>query len=404
MRYRVGAVVASAALVTAMLGPISPALAAGSSAPLRILLEVPLSSAALVDNAQTAENAAKAAVSVINKQGGVLGHPVQLTVVDEGGDPTTAVTKLEAAINSGSKPSVFLEGGASPEASAVLPILTQNKIVSFNEAPTLNSGDPASNPYNFDLSPSTPNYAEAFCPYVKAHGGKSVAILHGNDAYGDPLAAAMASACKADGIKVTGTQEFELTALDMTPQLEALQATHPSYLLLQAYGAPPGYVLQDMQKIGWKVPILGDDSVGVSAVVNMPPPTGDLGTPLEANLKVQTFASTVYRSPSKQPAALTTAIKAMEAQGAIKTTLILAYMYDGIILAANAAKKAGTTTNGPAIAAAVLKLKPGGPPTAIFPAYHFTAQSHSPNVSPSAFSFVPLTKVINGQFDAPGSK
>jgi branched-chain amino acid transport system substrate-binding protein len=144
--------------------------------------------------------------------------------------------------------------------------------------------------------------------------------------------------------------------------------------------------------------------VGVSAVVNQPPPTGDLGTALESSLKVQTFACTVYRPASKQPAPLNTMLSAMKALGPIKTTLILAYMYDGVILAAAGAKAAGTTSDGSAIAQAVLKLKAGGPATAIFPAYHFTATSHSPNVVPSAFSFVPVTKVINGQFGAPGSK
>ncbi len=259
----------------------------------------PLSLAALAPNAQTAEAAAKAAVAYINSHGGVLGHPVELTVEDDGGDPTTGITKLESAINSGNKPAIFLQADASSEAAAELPILAQNHIVSFNEAPTATSGDPTKFPENFDLSPSTPNYAAAFCPYVKAHGGKSVAILHGNDAYGDPLAQAEAAACKSDGVTVTGTQQFELTSLDMTPQLEALQSGHPDYLLLQAYGPPAGYVLQDIQKLGWNVPILGDDSVMVSPVITSPPPSGQLGSPTETNLKCEVFRA---RSTEGQPA------------------------------------------------------------------------------------------------------
>ena len=370
-----------------------------SATPLRILEEAPLSLAALQPNAQTAVAAAKAAVSYVNAHGGVLGHPVELTVEDDGGSTTTGITKLESAINSGSKPAVFLQADASDEASAELPILAQNHIVSFNEAPTATSGDPTKFPENFDLSPSVANYAAAFCPYVKAHGGKSVAILHGNDAYGDPLAQAMAQACQSDGITVTGTQQFELTTLDVTPQLEALQSGHPDYLLLQAYGPPAGYVLQDIQKLGWKVPILGDDSVMVSPVVTSPPPSGQLGTPTEASLKCEVFQSTQYQA--SPPAPLAALIQGMKAQGPIPAPLILAYMYDGVILAAAGAQQAGTTTDGAAIAKAVEGITSA--PTAIFATYHFSATSHSPNEDPTAFAFVAPSKVVDGQFGAPGS-
>ena len=372
---------------------------ATSATPLRILEEAPLSFAPLQPNAQTAVAAAKAAVSYVNSHGGVLGHPVELTVVDDAGNPTTAVTKLESAINSGSKPAVFLQADASTEAAAELPILNQNKILSFNQSPTTTSGDASKFPYNFDLSPSTANYASAFCPYVKNHGGTSVAILHGNDAYGDALGPAMAQACQSDGVKVTGTQQFELTALDVTPQLEALEAGHPSYLLLQAYGPPAGYVLQGLQKLGWNVPILGDDSVMVSPVITSPPPSGQLGQPSEANLKCEVFQSTQYQANA--PAPLSAMVQGMKALGPIPAPLILAYMYDGVILAAAGATKAGTTTDAGAIAKAV----EGGltAPTAIFSAYHFSSTSHSPNEDPTAFAFVAPSKVVDGQFGAPGS-
>ncbi|HZQ83464.1 MAG TPA: ABC transporter substrate-binding protein [Acidimicrobiales bacterium] len=372
---------------------------ATSATPLRLLEEAPLSFAPLQPNAQTAVAAAKAAVSYVNSHGGVLGHPVELTVVDDAGNPTTAVTKLESAINSGSKPAVFLQADASTEAAAELPILAQNKILSFNQAPTSSSGDPAKFPYNFDLSPSTANYASAFCPYVKSHGGSSVGILHGNDAYGDALGPAMAKACQDAGVKVTGTQQFELTALDMTPQLEALEAGHPSYLLLQAYGPPAGYVLQGLQKLGWNVPVLGDDSVMVSPVITSPPPSGQLGAPTEANLKCEVFQSTVYQANA--PAPLTAMVQGMKAQGPIPAPLILAYMYDAVVLAAAGATKAGTTTDAAAIAKAIEAGVDA--PTAIFAKYNFTTTSHSPNEDASAFAFVQPSKVVDGQFGAPGS-
>jgi branched-chain amino acid transport system substrate-binding protein len=395
--------VAVAALGATASGCGSSSGNSGSTAaqPLRILLLAPISSSVLGPNAQTAVNAAKAAEAVVNKAGGVLGHPIQLTIEDDAGDPTTAVTKLQSALASSDKPAAFIQADASPEAEAELPILTQSKVVSFNQAPTATSSDPSKTPYNFDLSPSTPNYAAAFCPAIKAEGAKTFAIIHGDDAFADPEAAAIAQQCQAQGLKMTGDQQFELTALDLTPQLSALEAGHPDVLVDSSYGAPSGYLLTDLNRLQWSVPVLGDDAFMVSPVITSPPPSGDLGTSLEAKVKALVFASTAY-SPT-EPAAVKDMVSGMKALGPIPAPLILAYAYDAVILAAAGAKAAGTTTDGAKIAHAVQSLKAGTYQTAIFPAYHFTATSHAANIDPTAFAFVKPSKVVDGQFGAPGS-
>jgi branched-chain amino acid transport system substrate-binding protein len=137
----------------------------------------------------------------------------------------------------------------------------------------------------------------------------------------------------------------------------------------------------------------------VSPVVTSPPPSGQLGTPTEASLKCEVFQSTQYQA--NPPAPLTAMIQGMKALGPIPAPLILAYMYDGVILAAAGAQQAGTTTDGAAIAMAVDSL--ANAPTAIFSTYHFSSTSHSPNEDPTAFAFVAPSKVVDGQFGAPGS-
>lgn len=371
----------------------------GNADPLHFILGVPLSMPGLGSNAETSKVAAQAGVAYINAHGGVLGHPVDLTVEDTAGNPTTAVTKLNSDINSGKK-FIYLASGPSTVTSALLPILTRNKVMSFNIAPTADSGDPSTNPYNFDLAPSTENFAAAFPAYIKSHGGHSVGILHGDDAYGDPLAAAIAAACKQGGLKVTGNESFSDTALDLTSELENLQSTHPDFLVLQALGSSAGYALKGLQQIGWQIPVLGDAGVGTSSVVNQPPPTGMMGTPNENNLKIEVFASTVSRPKSQQPAGLNAMIAAMARQGKITTSLILAYMYDAVILGSRAAISAKSTVDASAISNALLQEKPGSAPTGVFPAYNFSTDSHGPNEPPSAFAFTKPTELTNGQFGA----
>jgi branched-chain amino acid transport system substrate-binding protein len=376
----------------------------GSGGSIPVMVSAGLSAqGTLGRNAAMAVQAVKASAAVINKNGGVQGKQIAVTVVDDKGDPTTAVTQLQNAINSGKKPVVWLDSGPANLAAAVLPILTQNKILSFNIGPTADSPNPAKYPYNFDLSPSTPNYAKAFCPYAKTQGNTKVAILYGDDAYGDSLGPEIKKDCESGGSTVTGIEKFDETSLDLTPQLQKLQSGGPQTLIVVAYGAPVGYVLKGITKIGWNIPVLGDVAVAATDIVSAAPPTGLLGTTEEANLRFEVFQSTVYQASTSQPANLNTMIAALKAQAEIQATLVLAYDYDGVQLFAAAAKKANTTTDVAALAKGIESLGDGDANTGVFERYYFTSSNHSPNEPATAFTFAKPSKVIDGQFDAPNS-
>jgi branched-chain amino acid transport system substrate-binding protein len=377
---------------------------AKAKAPVQVLVSASISSPYTAANAQMTVDAVQASVNVLNKAGGIDGHKIDVTIVDDAGDPTTAVTKLEAAINGSNPPTIYVNSGPANIAAATLPILNAAHILSFNIGPTANSSDPSVFPLNFDLSPSTANYAAAFCPYVKAHGGKTVGIIYGSDAYGNSLSAQMVTACAADKVKVVGVQSFLGTALDVTPQLLALQAKKPSYLLFEGYGPVVGYVLQDVNKIGWKVPILGDTAVAASSTVvgATAAQGGLLGTPYVKPLRFLVFKSTVYSKT--EPANLKTMIAAINvtAHGKFPSSLIFGYEYDSLQLVAAAAKKANSVTPA-ALAAALATLKPGSAKTGVFPSYFFSKTSHAPNIPPAAFNFAAPSLLVNGQYDAPGS-
>ncbi len=407
MRKTPGAAVVSA-LAVAVLGLSACGNPNGSNTstssdqpPLRIVITSSLSTSGVSANDQTAISAAKAAVATVNAAGGVLGKPIELNVVEIANDPTSAVSKLQEQWTGANKPVIYLQVGASTIASATLPIATQNKVVSFNQAPTADSGDPSKFPYNFDLSPSTPNYAQGFCPELKSMNAKSIGIIYNDTPFAESLTGEIQKACSAAGLTVVGREKFKTDSLDVTPQLSALQAKNPDVLVVSSYGAPSGYVLQGRAKLGWKVPIVGDNAFMVSPVVNSAPPAGMLGTASEENIRAEVFQSTVYQA--NQPAALTNMITEMKKNGNIPAPLIVAYAYDEVILAAEGAKAAGSTTDAAKIAKAIEGLPPGGPKTAVFPAYHFSSTSHSANVDASSFKFTAPTKVIDGQFGAPGS-
>ncbi len=85
-------------------GTADPAESDGADEPYRVLVTGGISAqGALAANAKTSILAAKAGAQVQNEAGGIGGRRIELTVVDDGGDPTKAVTELRKAITAQSR-------------------------------------------------------------------------------------------------------------------------------------------------------------------------------------------------------------------------------------------------------------------------------------------------------------
>ncbi|RVU28083.1 ABC transporter substrate-binding protein [Streptomyces antnestii] len=400
MNRRIVAVVASAtglALTLTGCGSGSGKDAKSADEPYRVLVTGGLSAqGALADNSATSVLSAKAGAKVVNASGGILGHKVEVTVVDDASDPTTAVTKLREAINSGKKPDLFLDSGPSTVTAAVLPILKQSNILSMNIGPTADSSNPSAFPLNFDLAPSPTDYVKGFIPHLKEKGYKKVGIIHGSSSYGETFNTEVTKAFTGAGIKVVKSEEYDVAALDMTPQLQSVRAAGPDALIMDGYGAPVGYLLKSMKKLGWKIPIVANTSVSATGLISTPPPTGVLGTDQVKNLVMQVHKSTKHDSGD---AAVNKAVAAMKSLGRIRSTLILANNYDALTLVAAAAEKTGSLGDPKALAKALEdKSVQAKAKTTMMNGYHFTATSHSPNSDAGAFLFVEPSEIKDGQF------
>ena len=350
----------------------------------------------LANNATTSVTAAKASVEAVNAAGGILGREVVIEVIDDTADPTVAVTRLRELMASDERPQVVMNSGPSTVADAMLPILTEEKVLSFNIGPTPTSGDPAVSPYNFDLSASVPDYLGSFVNEVGARGYENVAILHGSSAYGELFGSQSEEKLVEAGFTVTGNQGYDNAALDMTAQLESLRATNPEVLILDAYGAPLGYVLQGVERLGWDIPIMGNTSVAATGLVTSEPPNGVLGTDQVANLTMQVFKSTKYDASAT---GVNEAVDRMMAAGDILSSLILAYNYDAMLLMKAAAESVGSLDDVDALAAALLEEPvQKAANTQMISWYRFTADSHTPHVAPEDFLFISPGPLVKGQY------
>lgn len=340
----------------------------------------------------TGVSCAKGGVDVVNAAGGVNGRQIELIESADNGDPTKALSALRGQLAK-DKPDAYMVAVGSNIAAAVAPILNQNDVLFMNSGNIPETGDPSKNPHAFNLAASQENIVNGFLAEFEAKGYKKIGMLNGNSAYAQSFADMVKEMSTDAGYEITA-QEYDAEALDMTAQIEKIRSTDPDVLVFNGYGAPVGYVLQGIEKLGWDVPILGDTSVTATPLATTEPPEGLLGTDAVKNLMIQ-----VQRSGSVDTSTEVTkdAMSAILESGTIATSLNNCLNYDAIQLIAAAAESAE------GVSAADLSEALQDPDvtknaeTAIYSEYVYSADDHNPTLPDDEHTFVPPSPIVDGQ-------
>jgi branched-chain amino acid transport system substrate-binding protein len=350
----------------------------------------------------------KIAAAEINAKGGILGRQINIITDNDQSDPTTAVNLLEQKLSSGTKIDAMYPGGTSEVSQALLPITTQNKILTIDATsdPTLN--DPAKYPYHFGDSESVAQTIPPFVQMAQAKGWKKVAIIYGNDTTGQAVNSGYTAALKAVGIDVV-SEAYSDTALSMTPQLEALKAANPDALLISSYGTPSIYVLKSRAEMGWtSTPAFGD------LITSALPFTELMPASALVNFFVQGSETTLAANPDTQSDTyLQQMISDAKTMGyssilAGVGSALLAVGFNVLVLINYAAEQANSTDTA-AIVTALQNLKqPTGPypPWVVYygkyGGFNFSATNHFPTVNPANFTYIPPGKNNTEGLTVPG--
>src|SRR5882724_10338901 len=101
---------------------------------------------------------------------------------------------------------------------------------------------------------------------AKVLNAKSGAIISDSGAQAKSFVEAMKREMDARGMKLTGTQEYQYRATDMTPQLLTLKRGNPDTLFLFASsGEDAGNVLKARDDLGWNPKVTGNYTVATFA-------------------------------------------------------------------------------------------------------------------------------------------
>ncbi|HVT15376.1 MAG TPA: ABC transporter substrate-binding protein [Thermoanaerobaculia bacterium] len=292
------------------------------------------------------------AADEINARGGVLGRPIEIVERDDQATNERGAQVMQDLIS-------------NQKVVAVLgPINTGVALASYKypmeaKVPLLinvSAGAPVNelfkdNPdnYVFRIAASDIIQAEMIVSEaVDKRGFKKVAFLCDDTNYGQNGCNKMEAAIESRSLKPVYTGKFKIKDTDMTPQLQQARSAGAQALLVYGIGPELAQIANGMQKLGYKVPMIGSWTLSMSNFIDA----------AGANGNGATMPQTFIQNGAKSAKAKKFIADYQKKYGVdrIPSAVAAAQGYDSMYVLAQAIEQAGST-DGPKIKAALESLQ-----------------------------------------------
>jgi branched-chain amino acid transport system substrate-binding protein len=294
----------------------------------------------------------KLAINEINAKGGVLGRKLQIVERDDEAKNERGVQVAQELIN---KEKVVATVGYANTGVALASqrFYQEAKIPVFTNVATgtLITKQFTDQPENYVFRNSANDLIQSAMIVDEAVAKRKftkVAILADSTNYGQLGREDLEKALDKKGIKPVVVEKFNIKDVDMTPQL--LKAKQAGAQVILTYGIGPelAQIANGMEKLGWKVPMIGSWTLSMGNFID------NAGKNGEGALMPQTFIQN--GDTPKRKAFIDAYLKAYNPPGKrIPSPVSAAQGYDSVYLLAAAMKQAGSV-EGPKVRAALENL------------------------------------------------
>jgi len=344
MNIKIKTVVTALALVTS--------LSAFAAAPIKIGLSGPYTGGSSPMGVSMRDGV-RLAASEINAKGGVLGRKIQLIERDDQADNGRGVQVTQELINKEGVVAAmgFINTGVSLAAQrfyqeAKIPVINNVATGSIVTKQFL----PPEFPDNYVFRTSANDTIQSAMIVEQAidvRKFKKVAILADSTNYGQLGREDLEKALAAKGIKPVAVEKFNIKDVDMTAQLLKSKEAGAQAILTYGIGPELAQIANGMEKLGWKVPMIGSWTLSMGNFIDNAGKNGN------GAMMPETFIQEPNTPKRKEfIAAYQKAYKVDR----IPSPVSAAQGYDSMYLLAAAIKQAGTT-NGVKVREALENLK-----------------------------------------------
>jgi len=213
-------------------------------------------------------------VEKLNADGGINGHPVELTILDNKSDETEAVLAVKQLIE---KDVLAVLGCSSSGPSMAMINSIQNAEVPMVSLAAASSiVEPVQERrWVFKTAQSDIVTVENIIKYLHDKSITKVAFLYMNNAYGDGGKVTFVAAAKENGIEIVTEEKFEANDKDMTPQLTRVKAVGAEAAVIWAIPPSASIITKNFRDLGLSIPLIHSHGVGNQKFIELAQGTAD---------------------------------------------------------------------------------------------------------------------------------
>ena len=277
-------------------------------------------------------------VEKINAAGGVLGRKLQLTVYDSAGDAEKARAFAKRLIEQ-DKVDLIVGVSTTGETMAVVPLVEQAQIPFISLAGAVVIVEPVKK-WVF----KTPHTDRMACDKVfvdmKARGVRKAALISGSGGFDKSMRGQCLAVAKNHGIDVVADETYGAGDTDMTAQLTKIKNAAGVQAVLNAgFGQGPAIVTKNYKQLGIGVPLYQSHGVASKQYIQL---AGDAAEGVRLPAAALLVADTLPDSDAQKKVVVDYK-RAYEARFKQDVSTFGGHAYDGLMLAVEAMKKAGST-------------------------------------------------------------
>jgi branched-chain amino acid transport system substrate-binding protein len=190
---------------------------------------------------------------VVNRDGGIQGHPVHFVFFDDQSQPAVSLQLVNQIL--AKKPAVVLGSSLGALCKVTMPSFAAGP-VDYCFSPVIS---PPPNGYVFSASVSGTDLIRASIRYFRGRGWKRFATLNTTDASGQIADADVASTLKLpenSDMQLVAAEHFNATDTGVTAQVAKIKAANPQAIIVWSPGTPFGTALHGIQDVGLDIPVL----------------------------------------------------------------------------------------------------------------------------------------------------
>ncbi|MDP9898940.1 ABC transporter substrate-binding protein [Variovorax ginsengisoli] len=285
----------------------------------------------------------------------LAGHKVQLIVLDDASDPTTAGRNARKLVVE-DKVDVLIGTSGVPGAMAIAAVAKELNVPLISPTPVTIPG--GADTWTVTVSQSFPLMVSAVVERMQKAGVKTVAFIGFSDALGDLAYDSLKKSADAVGIKIVANERYARADASVTGQVLKIAALRPDAVFAGNSGTPGALPYLALAERGYKGQLYGTHGlinadfvrVGGTSIDGLQVPSGPVlvADQLPADNPIRAVSMN-FRSAYQK------------ANGAMPNDAFSSYTYDSYLLLGDAAKRAkgepGTPAYRTALRDAIMSTK-----------------------------------------------